>query len=241
MQEQNQTATIQEQALPVCEQAQTAEQAQNSQSEEKRLKLFGVEVVYLCFLGILLAFIGWVAENAAKLVTTGFIDSRFHVLPFVPVYGIVVFAVYLVFGNPDDIAFFGRRAFKQQTVKTKILSNVICLACSYAAVFFGELIVGNAMEALTGVQLWNYTALPLTVTQYAGLIPTLGYGTGAYLLVKFALWPSIRLLQNKVNYKIIRIITVIVSLFLIADELAMFLNFFILGEGPVYWTWVIFA
>ena len=50
---------------------------------EKRLKIFGVEFVYLYLLGIGFAFVGWLAENTVKAVSDGIIDSRFHTLPFI--------------------------------------------------------------------------------------------------------------------------------------------------------------
>lgn len=213
--------------------AQTEEPTKKT--ETKHLKIFGVELVYLCFLGIITAFIGWFAENMVRLVTRGIIDSRFHVLPFIPVYALIVLAVHLVFGDVNDFTFFGRKVFKEKNRKNKIRSNIICLLIIYAAVFFGELIVGNAWEAIAGVELWDYSVMPFSVTQYAGLIPTLGYGTGAYLLFRFCFCPAVRLLQTKANYNVIRIIVFIFSFLLFADELAMFLHFIILGEAPVYW------
>lgn len=203
--------------------------------QKKRLKVFGVEFAYLYFLGIVMAFFGWVAENLVRFVTLGIIDSRFHVLPFIPVYGLIVFAVQILFGDTNDVAVFGKKIFKEQNRRNKILSNLICLLLMYFAVFFGELVVGNVWEAVSGVQLWNYNTLPLHVTQYAGLIPTLGYGTGAYLLARFCFCPAVRLLQRKANYKVILIIDCTLGVLLPVDELAMFLQIIIFQEAPVYW------
>ena len=49
----------------------------------KRLTVLGVEFVYLYLFGIIFAALGWIAENAAKIATTGTFDCRFHLLPFI--------------------------------------------------------------------------------------------------------------------------------------------------------------
>lgn len=219
--------------------AATTAPVADEDNTDARPKMFGVEVAYLFFLGMLTSMVGWIAENLARLVTQGILDSRYHLLPFIPVYGMVVFAVHLVFGDPDDLCFFGKKLFKESTKKTKILSNLTCLLMMYAAVFFGELIVGNAWELISGVQLWDYSSMPLSVTQYAGLIPTIGYGTGAFLLFRFVLRPLIELMQRKANYKLVVLFNCIFGCLMFADDIAMFLQVAILGEAPVYWQIVL--
>ena len=232
-------ATTEEEVIssPVEQSESEAEQETKKKQAERpkeRLKLFGVELVYLCFLAICVAVIGWLAENLVRLVTRGIIDSRFHLFPTIPTYGLIVFAVHILFGDPDDLRIFGKKIFKTSSKRNKILSNVFCLFIMYAAVFLGELVVGNVWEMISGVQLWDYSQMPLSITQYAGLIPTLGYGTGAYLLVKYCFWPVVRFLQKKANYKVILVFTLIASMLMIVDEGIMLVRFF-LGESPVYW------
>ena len=124
----------------------------------KRLTVLGVEFVYLYLFGIIFAALGWIAENAAKIATTGTFDCRFHLLPFISPYALVPFALHIALGDPDDLAFFGKKIFKKQR---KILSNLICLGLIMAFVFLGELAIGNMWEAVCGVKLWNYSNLPL--------------------------------------------------------------------------------
>lgn len=202
---------------------------------EKRLKIFGVEFVYLYLLGIIFAFAGWIAENAVKAVTGGVIDSRFHVLPFISPYALIPFALHICFGEADDIAFFGKRIFKTKTLKTKILSNVIVFGVTCSAVFLGELGVGNLWDKCFGVQLWNYSNLPLQVTQYAGLIPSLGYGAGAYIIFKFAQGPFLKLMQKKQPFKVAKIIDCTLGVAIVLDTLAMVLQIIILNEAPLLW------
>lgn len=200
-----------------------------------RPMFFGAEAAYLFFLGIVTSMVGWIAENLVRLVSLGILDSRTHMLPFIPVYGMVVFAVQIVFGDPDDMSPFGKKIFREKTRKTVILSNVVCVLTMCAAVFLGELVVGNAWELISGAQLWDYSKLPLSVTQYAGLIPSLGYGVGAYLLFRFGLRPLLKLLQNKANYKVIVLLNLVIGCLMFADDIAMILHTLVFGEAPVYW------
>ncbi len=200
-----------------------------------RPMFFGAEAAYLFFLGIITSMVGWIAENLVRLVSLGILDSRTHVLPFIPVYGMVVFALQIVFGDPDDMSPFGHKLFREKTAKTMVLSNVICVLTACLAVFLGELVVGNAWELISGVSLWDYSTLPLSVTQYAGLIPSLGYGIGAYLLYRFVLRPLLKLLQRKANYRAIVIVNCVLGCLMFADDIAMILQVLILQEAPVYW------
>lgn len=204
--------------------------------KKKRLTVMGVEFVYIYLFGICCAFIGWVAENVVRAITQGVLDSRFHLLPFLSPYAMIPFAYQILLGDPDDIAVFGRRLFKERNKKSVILSNVTCLALMYMAVFLGELVVGNAWDKLFGVQLWNYNSLPLHVTQYSGLIPAIGYGTGAYLIFRFIYKPVMRLFRNKVNFKVAKIICLTLGVFIILDTCFMGAQIALFNKPPMYWS-----
>ncbi len=205
-------------------------------SEKKCLKIFGVEFVYLAILGIGTAFVGWIAENTVKAISDGVIDSRYHVLPFISPYALIPFAVHILLGSADDIAFFGRKVFKKSTVATKILSNVIAIALICLAVFLGELAVGNFWEYFFGEQLWDYSNLPLQVTQYAGLIPSLGYGLGAWLLFRFAYTPLLRLCRKKLNFKVAKVVAIVLGTLIVADTLIMCIHIAVTGEALMLWS-----
>ena len=203
---------------------------------KKPFTIFGVEAVYLCVLGIATAFLGWLAENVVKIISNGTFDCRFHLLPFISPYALIVFAVHIVFGNPDNIAPFGRQLFRNDNPYSKICSNILVLAIIYIFVFFGELIVGNTWEILFGVKLWNYSSSPLHITQYAGLIPTLGYGTGAYLLFRFVPTPSLKFLQKNMKHRTALILSCTLGVLIVLDTLIMILVTAITRQAPMYWS-----
>lgn len=203
---------------------------------KKRLTVMGVEFVYIYVFGIGCAFLGWVAENIARLVTQGVLDSRFHILPFLSPYALIPFAFQVLLGDPDDVAVFGHRLFKEKTVASKVMSNLTCLLLMYMAVFFGELVVGNLWDMLFGVQLWNYSNIPLHVTQYTGLIPAVGYGTGAYIIFRFVYKPVMNLMRRKMKFGIAKAICLTLGVLIVLDTFCMGVQIAILGEAPVYWS-----
>lgn len=213
-----------------------AEKTAEAKKSRKILTIFGVQFVHLYLVGIGMAALGWIAENAAKLATTGIIDSRWHLLPFISPYALVPFAFHIVLRDANDLTIFGKHVFKRKTAATKILSNIVTIAVILTAVFFGELIVGTLWDKLFGVKLWNYSQLPCQVNQYAGLIPTLGYGFGAYLIFKFIHTPALRFVQRKVSHKLALIICCTLGVLIVLDTLSMGVRIVVCGEAPMYWS-----
>lgn len=204
------------------------------ESPKKRWTIFGVEFVYLAFIGICVAFLGWILENAVKLITNGVIDARYHILPFVSPYVLVPFAFHICFGDIDDITVFGKKLFKKTSLKTKVASNILVFIFLCIAVFLGELIVGNLYEKCFGVTLWYYSSSKLLVTKYAGLVPSLWYGTFAYLIFRFVYNPLLKVLR-KAPYKVIKIIVIILGLLILADATNLLLQIIIFGKAPMLW------
>ncbi len=200
------------------------------------LARFRSDYYYLAFLGIIVCAIGFLAENFARLISLGIIDSRFHILPFISPYGLVVFAFYLVFNDPDNISFFGISFFKDGTRHKKLYSNLTVYFIICLFVFLGELAIGNLWDALFGVELWNYESLPLNFTKYTCPLATFGYGSGAYLLFKFAYKPLLRLIKNRIPHKIAKTVSIILGSLIVLDTLRMIIMMMILGEAPVFWS-----
>jgi len=102
-------------------------------------------------------------------------------------------------------------------------------------VLIGELLIGNMWDIFFGVELWNYLDMPLHITQYAGIIPMVGYGTGAYLLFKFAFKPAINFVRKKVNYNVAKIIVCTLGVLVVLDTVWMMIQIVAFGEAPLIW------
>jgi uncharacterized membrane protein len=204
-------------------------------NEKKRFKVMGVEFIYLYLVGMVFAFIGWIAENAFKFAVSGVIDARFHVLPFIAIYISISFAFHIALRSPDDIVIFGKRIFKEQTLKTKILSNLISFLSISCVVFLGELAVGNLWDILFDVKLWNYSSHPLHLTRYTSIISTFGFGGGAYLIFKFIYNPLLNFFKNKLSFKTAKIIVSTLGVLIAIDGIMMIILSIVLGEAPMLW------
>jgi uncharacterized membrane protein len=189
---------------------------------------------------IVMSCVGWVAENAVKLISQGVMDNRYHVLPFIFPYGLAFLAMHIALGNTNDMHVFGKKLFKQKTKKSIILSNIIYFSVVCFFVFIGELAVGNFYEAVTGAVLWDYSSLSFCVTKYVCLASILGYGGGAYVLMKFIFYPFLDFLMNKANLKAVLIVDCTLGTIVVIDSVCMILITLITGVPPIYWTLKIF-
>lgn len=204
-------------------------------NEEKRKKIYGVEVAYIALLGIGIAFIGWLVENGFRLFRNGVVDSRFHILPFISPYMSLPFVFHIVFGDADHIRIFKR--FQDNSRKTVILSNVVSYLLLSLGVFVGEFIIGNMWDVFFGVTLWNYTKLPLNFTKFTSPITTFGFGLFAYVILKFIMPPAMKLIRGKVKYSTAKWISLILGTLIILDTVRMGAFIIFTGEAPHLWRW----
>ena len=207
----------------------------NRRFGKEPFKLFGVEFYYLAFFGIIVSFLGFAVENIARLIGMGILDSRFHILPFISPYGLIIFAFHLLMYDPDELSFFGKGLIPKGVKRRRLWSNLIAYLLICLFVFLGELAVGNIWDVFFGVELWNYESLPLSVTQYAGLFPTLGYGTGAYLLFKFVYKPTLSFIRSRLDYKKTKLTVLILGSLIVLDTVRLMLTIILFGEAPMLW------
>ncbi|MDE6105011.1 MAG: putative ABC transporter permease [Clostridia bacterium] len=205
------------------------------QENEETKKPLSERAACVFLVMIITSAIGWLAENIGKIYFSHCVDDRFHLLPFIFPYGLAYLAMHVALGDTDDIGFFGKKLFKNKSLKTKILSNVLYILIICFFVFFGELAVGNMYEAITGAALWNYSGRFLHVTRYVCLMSTLGFGVGAYFLMKFVLTPLYNLLLRKGNKTAILIVDCTLGALVVADSISMILITCITKTPPHWW------
>lgn len=199
-------------------------------------KQFKENFPYLGVMAIGVAMIGWLAENLLRAIAVGVIDCRYHLLPFISPYGLAVFAAYLLLGDPNRIAFFGKPLFKEQTKKTKILSNILCFIIPCLIVFLGEMLIGHLWEWFFGVELWDYNNQPLHITQYTGVLPAVGAGGACYLVVKFIFYPTLDFLKRKLPKKAAKILCYTLGVATILDTAFMGVQIAVFKKSPMYWA-----
>lgn len=168
-----------------------------------------------------------------RLGSDGIVDNRYHILPFIGVYGLIPFA-FIIIGNPDRLTPFGINIFKKDDRKTKIISNIIYLFTIMFIVAAGEIVVGTLFEKIANVKLWDYSDKFLHITRYTCLKSILGFGCGTYLISKFVFFPLYKLITIKStnkNLSIFRYLYFLITL----DMLVMIITTIVLKSKRKYW------
>lgn len=196
---------------------------------------FKEEFPYVCVLGVLASLVGWLGENLSTFIGSGKIDSRFHLLPFLSPYGLIVLFLYAALRDVNHATFFGKPLFRRNDIQTKILSNVYCLFFITAAAFLGELIVGNLWEKAFGVVLWDYTNHAYCFTRYTCLLTTVLYGIGGYLFFRLGFSPLFRLIK-KLPRKTAKMLGYTLGVLLLLDTTVMGVHIAVFRRAPTYWT-----
>ncbi len=209
------------------------------EKEKKPRSLFGHELAYLGILSIITAFVGWLAENIGCLIFSGYIDSRYHILPFISPYALIPVAAVILFGDPDHWTFFGKRVFKKDTTASKTLSNLCVFVMCCAIVTVGEFCAGNLFEMFFDEVLWNYSSQPLSFGKYNAFIPTICYSAMVWLLMKFVYKPLMNIMRRKLKYKTAIIISTVVLSLILADAVILLIQMATTG-APLYWKLYIF-
>lgn len=201
------------------------------------IKKYQKNIDVICFFSIIFAAIGYVVENVARLLAIGIIDNRFHVLPFIGVYGIIPIA-FAIIGNPNSIGFFNYKVFKKESKGNVILSNIIYIFLIAFFVCFGEIIVGTLYEKIAGVKLWDYSMKWLHITDYTCIESIVGFSLGAFIIAKFIFFPSYDYMVK--NCKKSDVVSFrYIYLVLIADMCFMMVKTVVTGQKPIYYQFSI--
>ena len=147
----------------------------------------------------LLSLIGFLTENIWSYLSTGFIGNRGFIMPFLFVYGLAIFIIYLILGTP--------------TTKTLPL-YMLGVFVIFTALQIGY---GYAVEAIFNFRPWDMSSMPLCITPFASIPTSVGFAGLISLFMNVIFTPSIEWF-DKISKNIpIRIISVILFLSLIAN------------------------
>ena len=198
-------------------------------------RIFGVRASTLFLICYIAAFLGWWVENLFRTFTAGVFDSRHQLLPFLGAYGFGIFVMFFVFGTPSEMRIFQKRILPERTAKNHILRSVVYCAVMFCLILFGEMGMGLLFEKVFGVKAWNYTNIPLHITQYTSLPTTIAFTAGIFLLMQFAFPHAVKLI-DKIPDKTAFILALVLGILIAADWLLMIISGLINGKFPDYWA-----
>lgn len=187
------------------------------------------------------AFLGFILENTFKLLTSGYIDNNHHFFPASFTYSIIIFLLYSVLGEPDDMRLFTFRPFDKLNENSVLLSNLSWCAVLAVAVFLGEIIVGSCNYYIAGAVIWDYNFIPLSVKlfgcpyAFTSLQTTAGFTAGGWLFMKFAFRPMMKLFE-KVPVKVAVITGAVLGSLIIGDYIFTLAYTQVYSFAPAYWS-----
>ncbi len=203
--------------------------------EGDTIKLYDYDITHLWLAGLVYANIGYWVENLFRLVSKGVLDSRNQIFPFLFCYAIAMWALYLALGTPKKARWFARRMFEGDDKKAELHSQIYYFVVVFLFIFFGEIIVGTLFERISGQQLWNYSGIPLHITQYTSIPTTLALTTGVMVLMENFFTPLMTRIQ-KIPYKTVLRLDYILGTLIVADWLIMMISINFFKVQPAYWS-----
>lgn len=189
-----------------------------------------INICALVMVVTVVAFIGFCVENIWLAFSKGFMDNRNMFLPFLLGYGIAMLIVYLLFGLPHQPLFFGVKV----SIENPILRNVYYYVMMVVCISVGEIALGTAVEKICGYQWWNYSWIPLHITQYTSVPTSMGFAAIVFVVMRYGFdWLMSVFLRW--NENLLKGSALFFGITLTAD---MVYNLYLIyknGEGTVRW------
>lgn len=177
----------------------------------------------LIFIIIFISFLGFITENLFICFRSGFIDNRNMIFPFLLGYGLAVFSIYKLFGTPDFPLFWG----KELNIESKVLSFAYYYLIAFLCVSVGEVILGFAMEWTCNIKWWDYSDLPLHITQYTSVPTSMVFAFLITIFMKYLFNPLLNIFSS-LNPQFLSIVAisalVLLSIDFIHSAIYMFKN-----------------
>lgn len=204
-------------------------------NKRKIIKLYDYDISHLWLASLVYAHIGYWVENLFRLVSKGVLDSRNQILPFLFCYSIAMWALYFALGTPKKARAFNIRLFTKDDKKTQLLSQLYYFTVVFLFVFFGEIIVGTMFEQISGIQLWNYSGIPLHVTQYTSVPTTTALSLGVVFLMEYFFTPLMKRIIAIPYHKVLKL-DYILGGAIVLDWLIMMISINVFKVSPAYWS-----
>lgn len=197
------------------------------------------EDLYRLFLMfMLISFIGWCMETVYVLLCFGRLSDRgFLSMPFCPIYGASILAIYLLIGTPQG------GVLQPLFAKAKGLplpARAAAYAGLYLLYFFAAVLIPTAAEFLTGlffdklfgIRLWDYTDRAFNLLGYVCLPMSALWG----LLITAAmalLWTPLKKLLARIPQRAAKAVAFTLAALLLIDFCGNFI--YLCATGAHYY------
>lgn len=133
----------------------------------------------------LVSFLGFWVENIWCLLTKGYMNNRGMVFPFLLGYGIAIMIIYLLFGTPQEAGLLNSKLKTENRFLNDATYFLIAMLCVSA----GEIVLGKFVEKVCGFCWWDYSNIPLHITQYTSIPTSMAFATLIFVFMRFFFIP----------------------------------------------------
>lgn len=166
----------------------------------------------------LISFIGWLWETLYLLVVSDkILDRGFMTLPFCPIYGTTILAVYFLMGTPKE-----ERGILSG-VSVFEVRCVMYLLISFIAPTLAELIVGKFFTEVLDISLWDYSHLPYNTEGHISLPISIVWAIAIFIFMLFC-FDKIKNLIWKIPHKTAVVLGVGLACAMLMDTILCFLR-----------------
>ncbi len=158
---------------------------------------------------------GWLVENVFMACSEGYIDNRNMMLPFLFGYGLAVAGIYVLFGTPTTPRFLKYRF----PMKKPIVNLLLYCAIVFTVVSVGECLTGLFVERFFNITWWDYSGIPLHITQYTSVPTSAAFTAILTLFMQFA-FERLYAAFHKIDKRILYPLAIVLMLLLTADFIA---------------------
>lgn len=198
---------------------------------EQHIRLCDYDIVHLWLAGLIYAHIGYWVENLFRLFSKGILDSRNQLLPFLFCYTFAMWAMYFALGTSNNPRFFSTRLDAKSGWQARLY--YFCIV--FAFIFAGEIVVGTMFEKISGIQLWNYSGIPLHVTQYTSIPTTTALAAGVTVLMG-DFFEGLMTKIKKIPRKTVVALDYGLGIPIVLDWLIMMISINVFKTAPAYWS-----
>ena len=154
--------------------------------------MLNTRTLALILIIVFVSFLGFIVENIFTSYSSGVMDNRNMVLPFLLGYGLAIFVIYKLFGTPNSPLFFG----KELAFKNGVSSTLYYFAIAFLCVSIGEVILGYLIEWSCDIVWWNYTSLPLNITKYTSIPTSFLFASMITAFMKYLFKPMLNMFSK---------------------------------------------
>ena len=127
---------------------------------------------------------------------------------------IAIILIYLILGTPEELRFLKHRVH----IESKMVRIVLYLIGVMLCVSIGEILLGKLVEHVCGFQWWNYSKLPLHITQYTSIPTSFAFGALITTFMNFFFEPLIAFFEGW-NDTVLKVTATILMVIMVGDFL----------------------